>query len=120
AGHETAVNLIVSTAHLLLSRPERAAALRADPELIPAAIEESLRFDGPVQIAIPSVTAAEIRVADVTIPAGEVVVTALIAANRDPARFDRPDEFDPSRSSPSHVAFGHGIHHCLGAPLARL
>ncbi|ADD45790.1 cytochrome P450 family protein [Stackebrandtia nassauensis] len=120
AGHETTVNLIANTMYALLSHPGQLTALRADPERIPAAIEESLRFDGPVQIGIPSFTAAPVRVGDVTIPAGEVIVTALLAANRDPGRFPNPDTFDVSRPPTPHLTFGHGIHHCLGAPLARL
>lgn len=120
AGHETTVNLIANTTYALLSHPEQLKALRADPERIPAAIEESLRYDGPVQVGIPSVTAAPVRVGDVTIPAGEVIVPALLAANRDPGRFPNPATFDVTRPATSHLSFGHGIHHCLGAPLARL
>jgi cytochrome P450 len=79
-----------------------------------------LRYDGPVQVTIPAVAAAPIEVGGVRIPAGDVVVPALLAANRDPERFPEPDRFDVTRSPTSHLAFGHGLHHCLGAPLARL
>jgi cytochrome P450 len=71
-------------------------------------------------VTIPAVAAAPIKVGGVTIPAGDVVVSALLAANRDPARFAEPDRLDLTRPSNSHMAFGHGLHHCLGAPLARL
>ncbi len=83
-------------------------------------MEELLRFDGPLQVPIPSVTAAPVEVAGVTIPAGEVVLPALLAANRDPHRYDDADRLDITRTSTQHLAFGHGLHHCLGAPLARL
>jgi cytochrome P450 len=120
AGHETTVNLIVSGTHALLRHPDQLALLRAEPERLPAAVEELLRYDGPLQVTVPSVTAAPIEVGGVTIPAGEVVLPALLAANRDPARFPEPDRLDITRPSNPHIAFGHGLHHCLGAPLARL
>lgn len=120
AGHETTVNLICSGAHALLTHPEQLRLLRSEPERLPAAVEELLRYDGPLQVTIPSVAAADIPVGDVVIPAGEVVLPALLAANRDPGRFGSPDDLDITRAPGSHLAFGHGIHHCLGAPLARL
>jgi cytochrome P450 len=120
AGHETTVNLIVSGTFALLRHPDQLALLRAEPERLPAAVEELLRYDGPVQVTIPAVAAAPIEVGGVTIPAGDVVLPALLAANRDPARFPEPDRLDVTRPSNSHLAFGHGLHHCLGAPLARL
>ena len=120
AGHETTVNLIVSGTHALLRHPDQLTLLRAEPERMPAAVEELLRYDGPVQVAIPAVAAAPIEVGGVTIPAGDVVLPALLAANRDPARFDEADRLDITRPASSHLAFGHGLHHCLGAPLARL
>jgi cytochrome P450 len=120
AGHETTVGLIALGTYRLLTHPDQLAALRADPDRIPAAVEEMLRQDGPVQVAMPSVTTAPVPVGDVTIPAGEVVVLSVAAANRDPHRYDQPDRLDLDRDDPRHLAFGHGIHHCLGAPLARL
>ena len=120
AGHETAVNLIVSGTLALLRHPEQLALLRAEPERLPGAVEELLRYDGPLQVTFPAVTAAPIEVGGVTIPAGDVVLPALLAANRDPARFHAPDRLDVTRTSNSHLAFGHGLHHCVGATLARL
>jgi cytochrome P450 len=120
AGHETTVNLICSGMHALLTHPDQLQLLRAEPERLPAAVEELLRFDGPVQVTVPGVTVAPVQVGDVTIPAGEVVLPALLAANRDPEQFPEPGRLDITRAAGSHLAFGHGIHHCLGAPLARL
>ena len=120
AGHETTVNLISNGVYALLTHPDQLQLLRAEPERLPAAVEELLRFDGPLQVTVPSVTAAPVRIGDVTIPAGEVVLPALLAANRDPARVDDPARLDVTRTTTQHLAFGHGIHHCLGAPLARL
>jgi cytochrome P450 len=120
AGHETTVNLIVSGTYALLGNPDQLALLRAEPERLPAAVEELLRYDGPVQVTIPAIAATPIEVGGVTIPAGDVVLPALLAANRDPARFPEPDRLDITRPSNPHMAFGHGLHHCLGAPLARL
>src|SRR5690606_37170781 len=111
---------IVSGTHALLRHPDQLTLLRAEPERMPAAVEELLRYDGPVQVAIPAVAAAPIEVGGVTIPAGDVVLPALLAANRDPARFDEADRLDLTRPASSHLAFGHGLHHCLGPPLARL
>lgn len=120
AGHETTVNLLCSGVHALLTHPDQLALLRAEPHRAGAAVEELLRFDGPLQVPIPSITRAPVRVGDVTIPAGEVVLPALLAANRDPVRFTAPARLDITRPPTPHLAFGHGIHHCLGAPLARL
>ena len=120
AGHETTVNLIGNGVRALLTHPEQLSLLRAEPERITAAVEELLRFDGPLQSAIPAITSAPVRIGEVTIPAGEVLVVSLLAANRDPARMDAADAVDLRRAAAPHLAFGHGIHHCLGAPLARL
>lgn len=119
AGYETTVNLIGNSVLALTTNPDQLARLRAEPELIPAAVEEFLRFESPVQAALRYST-DELELAGVTIPAGAVVIVSLLAANRDPARFDHSDTLDLGRSSNPQVAFGHGIHHCLGAPLARL
>jgi cytochrome P450 len=120
AGHETTVNLIGNGVHALLTHPDRLALVRAEPERLPAAVEEMLRFVGPVQVATFRQTTTDVRVGDTVIPAGELVMPGLMAANRDPARVADPDTFDPTRADRPHLAFGHGVHHCIGAPLARL
>ncbi|MFD7786761.1 cytochrome P450 [Streptomyces nojiriensis] len=123
AGHETTVNLIGNGVRALLAHPGQLAALRADPDgLIDGAVEEMLRYDGPVQHATYRFAAADLELGGVTITAGSSVLVALAAADRDPARFAQPgpDVFDIRRTGPGHLAFGHGIHFCLGAPLARM
>ncbi|MGQ0775436.1 MAG: cytochrome P450 family protein [Pseudonocardiales bacterium] len=120
AGHETTVNLIGNGVLALLTHPEQLALLRAQPHRLPAAVEELLRFDGPVQMATFRVTSEPVEIGGVTIPAGQIVIAGLLAANRDPAHLPDPDKLDLTREDTSHLAFGHGIHHCLGAPLARL
>jgi cytochrome P450 len=120
AGHETTVNLIGTGVLLLLRNPDQLAALLADPALLPSAIEEFLRFDGPVMLGVTRFATDDIEIGGVRIPAGEIVMLSVGAANRDPARFDRPDIVDISRRDNRHAAFGHGIHVCLGAALARL
>ncbi|MDQ3763648.1 MAG: cytochrome P450 [Actinomycetota bacterium] len=120
AGHETTVNLIGNGMLALLTHPEQLALLRTQPDLLPAAIEELLRFDGAVQVATFRWTAEPVEIGGVTIPAGEIVIPGLLAANRDPACTAEPDKLDITRIDNPHLAFGHGIHHCLGAPLARL
>ncbi|MEV5439297.1 cytochrome P450 [Streptomyces sp. NPDC052682] len=121
AGHETTVNLISNGTLALLTHPEQLAALRADLSLIDSAVEEMLRYEGPVETPTYRFTTEPVTIGDTVIPGGgELVLVALSDANRDPARFPAPDRFDISRDARGHVAFGHGIHHCLGAPLARL
>ena len=120
AGHETTVNLIGNGVHTLLAHPDQLAQLRAEPARLPAFLEEILRYQGPVQVATPRFTAEEVVLGGVTIPAGDTVVPALMSANRDGAHFADATAFDPGRAQNPHMAFGHGIHHCLGAPLARL
>lgn len=120
AGHETTVNLIVNGVNALLRHPGQLAKLRADRSLLPAAVEELLRFDSPVMVTIPAQTTGPVQLGGVTVPEGSVVVAALTAANHDPRRFTDPGTLDITRSDTSHISFGHGIHHCLGAPLARL
>ncbi|MDX3539338.1 cytochrome P450 [Streptomyces sp. MB09-01] len=123
AGHETTVNLVGNGVRALLAHPEQLAALRADPDgLIDGAVEEMLRYDGPVQHATYRFARTGLELGGTFVPAGSSVLVALAAADRDPARFARPgpDVFDIRRPGPGHLAFGHGIHFCLGAPLARM
>ncbi|MEU0405018.1 cytochrome P450 [Streptomyces sp. NPDC006197] len=120
AGHETTVNLISNTVRNLLTHPEQLAALRADPDLLDGAIEESLRYDGPVETGTFRFTREPFAIGDTVIPAGQSVLVGIGALDRDPARFPEPDRFDIRRDTKGHLAFGHGIHYCLGAPLARL
>ncbi|MDQ8705167.1 cytochrome P450 [Streptomyces sp. LHD-70] len=123
AGHETTVNLIANAVHLLLTHPDQLAALRADGDLLENALEEALRFEPPTPAGTYRYTAEPVTIAGTPIPQGARVVISLASANRDPERFPDPERFDIHRNptlTRSHLAFGHGIHHCLGAPLARL
>ncbi|GHD86005.1 cytochrome P450 family protein [Streptomyces naganishii] len=121
AGHETTVNLVSNGVLALLTHPAQLAALRADLTLIDAAVEEMLRYDGPVETPTYRFTTEPVTIGDTVVPGGgELVLVAMADANRDPARFASPERFDISRDARGHVAFGHGIHYCLGAPLARL
>ncbi|RLQ85030.1 cytochrome P450 [Planomicrobium sp. Y74] len=120
AGHETTVNLIGNSFLNLLKHPEQKELLRRNPELIEGAIEESLRFDGPVEFSTSRWASESCQFAGKEIMRGELVVVALNAANRDPDKFQKPEVLDISREKSPHLAFGTGIHHCLGAPLARL
>lgn len=120
AGHETTVSLIGNAVHALLTHPEQLALLRAQPHRLPDAIDEMLRFDPPGQVATFRWSAEAVDIGGVIIPAGEIVLAGLLAANRDSACTAKPDELDITRTDNPHLAFGHGIHHCLGAPLARL
>ena len=120
AGFDTTVNLIASGTLALLTHPEEMAQLRQDPSLLPAAIEELLRFTSPVNHANDRFTTEDVPLGDVVIPAGEWVIPAIASADWDPARFPDPDRLDLGRDTSGHLAFGHGVHHCLGAPLARM
>jgi cytochrome P450 len=117
-GLETTTHLIASSAVLLARQPALLAQLRADPALIPAFIEEMLRFDGPSQ-SLPRVTTTEVTLSGVTIPAGSLVLALVGSAGRDERRFPDPDRFDITRGSAA-LNFGHGIHFCLGAALSRM
>src|SRR5262249_21186378 len=117
---ETTANLIGSGTLALLQHPDQLAKLRNDPALLPAAVEELLRFCSPVATSTLRYAAADIAVGGVVIPKGDMVLVVITAANRDPARFPSPDALDITRADNKHLAFGHGIHYCLGAPLARL
>jgi cytochrome P450 len=121
AGYETTVNLLANGTLLLLRHPAQLRALREDPALLRPAIEEFLRYEGPVKLtSVLRFATEDAKVGDVLIPAGDPVLVHLGAANRDPARFVEPDTFDIRRGEPGHLAFGYGVHHCLGASLARL
>ena len=118
-GNETTEKLIANTVHQLSRHPAQKAAIVEDPGLIPAAIEESLRFRSPTQYMVRAAT-RDVGLHGRTIPAGARVVLLIGAANHDPRRFDEPDRFDLHRNAVQHLAFGFGPHFCLGARLARL
>ncbi|GAB3139943.1 cytochrome P450 [Micromonospora sonneratiae] len=120
AGHETTVNLIGNGTLVLLTEPQRWDRLVAEPDLVPGAVEEFLRFESPVQTAGARIAVEPIELGGQLIPAGDIVLVSLLSANRDPEQFAEPDRFDPTRPTNPHLAFGRGIHFCLGAPLARL
>ena len=120
AGHETTVNHIGNGLLALLTHPDQLALLRADPGLIPSAIEEMLRFDGPIERVPMRFTTEDVEVAGTLIPAGSAVNVVLGSADRDDERFPGADEFEITRGDHQHIAFGHGIHYCVGAPLARV
>jgi cytochrome P450 len=119
AGNETTTNLIGNAAAALSAHPAQADLLRASPDLLPAVIEEVLRWDSPVQGLFRGTTRAT-TLADAELPAGALVLVCFAAANRDPEHFNDPNRFDINRRPGDHFAFGHGIHFCLGASLARL
>ncbi|CDR16931.1 cytochrome P450 family protein [Streptomyces iranensis] len=120
AGYETTANLISSSVYALLTHPEQLELLRGDATLIPNAVEEFLRYESPLNLSTLRYTTEPVEIGDTVVPAGEVVFLALCSANRDPDRFAEPDRLDIRRNAATHLAFGHGIHHCVGAPLARL
>jgi len=119
AGHETTVNLIGNGVLALLRHPAELRALADDPALIQTGVEELLRFDGPVQ-RTGRMTMADVAIGSRQIPKGSIVAAVIGAANRDPAHFPDPDRLDVARRENRHIAFGFGIHFCLGAPLARI
>lgn len=120
AGHETTVNLIGNGMLALLRNPQQRSRLQADPDLMPNAVEEFLRYDSPVNLATIRFTTEPVEYSGTTIPADQFVLVSLIGANRDPGRYADADRLDIERDTSGHLAFGYGIHHCLGAPLARL
>jgi cytochrome P450 len=120
AGHETTVNLIASGTLALLLNPGELARMRADPALLGGAVEELLRYVNPVNHATYRFAAEPVEIGGARIGPGEPVLVVLSSANRDPARYAEPDRLDLGRDSSGHLAFGHGIHYCLGAPLARM
>ncbi|WP_449348981.1 cytochrome P450 family protein [Streptomyces shaanxiensis] len=119
AGYENTVQLIGNALLALFQHPEQLAALRRDPAQLPAAVEEFLRYEGPALLAIRRFPVEDVTIGGVTVPAGETVWVSPSAANRDPARFPDPDRLDLTRDASGHLSLGHGIHYCLGAPLAR-
>jgi cytochrome P450 len=119
AGNETTTNLIGNGTLALLRNPDQLRLLGEHPELLPRAIEEMLRYDGPVQ-ATTGFPSAAASVGGTEIPAGAFAFVILAATNRDSAKFAKPEKFDITREPNDHVAFGEGIHFCLGAQLARL
>ncbi|MFF1647481.1 cytochrome P450 [Streptomyces sp. NPDC058240] len=120
AGHETTVNLIGNGVRALLDHPRQLAALRDDPELIGGAVEEMLRYDGPVETATFRYPREQVEIGRRVVPAGAPVLVSLAGADRDRGRYPEPDTFDIRRDAQGHLAFGHGVHFCVGAPLARM
>jgi cytochrome P450 len=120
AGHETTVNLITNGTLTLLRNPDVLERLRREPELMPQAIEEMLRFEPPVQMMPSRTPIVDIELAGVTVPKGSQLILALAAGDRDPQRFEDPDRYVPDRRDNQHLSFGTGIHSCFGAPMARL
>ncbi|MEU8256620.1 cytochrome P450 [Micromonospora inaquosa] len=120
AGYDTTANLIGNGAWLLLDDPTRWSAVRADPDQMSQVVEEVLRYESPVQLGTHRMTTEDVTYGGQTIPAGSTVLLSILAAHRDPGQYTEPEAFDAARERRPHLAFGHGIHHCLGAPLARL
>ncbi|GHF00755.1 cytochrome P450 [Amycolatopsis deserti] len=119
AGHETTANMLGLGTFALLEHPEQMAELRADPDLVPGAVEELLRYLSVADVFYRYAT-EDLELGGETIPKGSTVVVSLLSANRDPRRFDEPDALDVHRNARGHMSFGHGIHQCLGQQLARL
>lgn len=120
AGYENTVHLIANSVLSLLDHPELLAELREDPARIPAAFDELARYEAPAPLAIRRFPREDIEIGGVTIPAGETVLLSVASAHRDPAHFQDPDALNPHIGRSGHLALGHGIHYCLGAPLARM
>jgi cytochrome P450 len=122
AGHETTANQFGNFMYGLLTHPDQLTRLRKDPGLVNPAVEEMMRYTplGGASSGFPRIATEDLELGGVTVRAGDAVFVDLAAANRDPRVFDNPQEFDVSRQVNPHVGFGHGVHHCLGAQLARL
>jgi cytochrome P450 len=120
AGHETTSNMLGLGTLALLRHPDQLAAVRDNPDAIGPAVEELLRWLSIVHTAIPRITTTDVEIAGMPIPAGRLVFVSLPSGNRDPEFIDSPEVLDIRRGAPGHLAFGHGVHHCLGAPLARM
>jgi cytochrome P450 len=120
AGHETTSNMLGLGTLALLQHPEQLALVRDDPAVVAPAVEELLRWLTIVHSGVVRTATVDVELAGHTIPAGDLVVCSLPTANRDPALLRDPETLDVTRGAAGHVAFGHGVHHCLGAPLARM
>jgi cytochrome P450 len=120
AGHETTSNMLGLGTLALLRHPDQLAAVRDDPDAVGPAVEELLRWLSIVHSAIPRITTTDVEIAGVAIPEGQLVFVSLPSGNRDTKFIDSPEVLDIGRGAPGHLAFGHGVHHCLGAPLARM
>jgi cytochrome P450 len=120
AGHETTANMLALGTLALLRHPEQARVVREDPTATAPAVEELMRYLSIVHASVPRVAITDTEVAGEAIAAGDLVLVSLAAADRDRALADDPDQLDIGRAAAPHVAFGHGVHHCLGAPLARM
>jgi cytochrome P450 len=120
AGHETTSNMLGLGTLALLRHPDQLAAVRDDPEAVGPAVEELLRWLSILHSAIPRITTTDVEISGVAIPAGQLIFVSLPSGNRDPDFIDSPEQLDIRRGAPGHLAFGHGVHHCLGAPLARM
>src|SRR5262249_19859036 len=120
AGHETTTNLIGNGIYLLLCNPDRADRIRSRPEELPLAVEEFLRYETPVPATSMRIPTRPLDLFGVEVAAGDLIMVSLMAANRDGSVFAEPTEFRMDRDPNPHLAFGHGIHFCMGAPLARL
>ncbi|MEU7141460.1 cytochrome P450 [Nocardia sp. NPDC046473] len=120
SGHGTTVDLLTTGSLALLRDDSLSHTLRANPSALPAAVDEFLRFDGPIHFSTIRYTAEPVLIGDTEIPAGEFVHIAVAAANHDPAIFPEPDRLDIGRDAGQHLSFGHGAHFCVGAPLARM
>ncbi|HEX2808996.1 MAG TPA: cytochrome P450 [Kineosporiaceae bacterium] len=119
AGHETTANMLGLGTLALLRHPDQLRVVRDRPELVEAAVEELLRWLSIVSVGVTRIATEPVEIAGQRIEAGEMVMSSLPAANRDPALVDHPEDLDVTRGAIGHLAFGHGVHHCLGAPLAR-
>jgi len=120
AGHETTVSLIGTGVYLFDRHPDQLALLKERPDLLCSAVEEIMRFDGPADASLLRVATEDVQIAGTTVRRGEAVLTIAGSANFDEAQFPDPERFDITRTNHAHLGFGHGIHFCFGAPLARL
>jgi cytochrome P450 len=119
AGHETTVNLIANAVLAMLREPAQWRALGAEPSRVGAVVEETMRYDPPVQLVM-RIAGEDMTIGEVDVPKGDSMLLLTAASHRDPNAIERPNEFDPDRETIRHLGFGKGPHFCLGAPLARL
>lgn len=120
AGHGTTINLIGNGVLALLEHPDQLEKLKSEPDLIVQAIEEILRYNGPVQVSTNRWALETVELRGEVIPRGDLVLVTLDSADHDPEQFQHPERFEITREYNRHIAFGKGIHFCVGAPLARL